>query len=103
MITYTNFSTELILEVADTLASKENTAFYKCEWTARLIYMIGFRKWKNKIMKLKLEMSIFFVNSSLEAILYLFQKVLFIYGVWTGHKIEQKITPVALQNFVATH
>ena len=54
-------------------------------------------------MKLKLKMSVFSVNSSPEAIVYLVQKALFIYGVWTGHKIEQKITPVAPQNFVATH
>ena len=65
--------------------------------------MTGFRKWRNKIMKLKLKMSVFSVNSSPEAIVYLVQKALFIYGVWTGHKIEQKITPVAPQNLVAMH
>lgn len=35
-----------------------------------------------------------FLNSSLEAVVHLVQKVLLTY------KIKQKITPVALQNFV---
>ena len=48
-------------------------------------------------MKLKLEKSIFFVNSSLEAIVQLVQKALL------TCKIKQKIKPVILQNFVATH
>ena len=47
-------------------------------------------------MKLKLEKSIFFVNSSPEAIVHLVQKALL------TCKIKQKIKPVALQNFVAT-
>jgi len=47
-------------------------------------------------MKLKLKKSIFFVKSSLEAIVHLVQKALL------TCKIKQKITPVALQNFVAT-
>jgi len=78
------------------MASKElDKAFYKFEWTAR-IHSIGFRKWRNKIMKLKLKKSIFFVNSSPEAIVYLVEKALL------TCKIKQKITPVAPQNFVAT-
>ena len=47
-------------------------------------------------MKLKLKKSIFFVNSSPEAIVHLVQKALL------TSKIKQKITAVALQNFVAT-
>jgi len=46
-------------------------------------------------MKLKLKKSIFFVNSSPEAIVHLVQKALL------TCKIKQKITPIALQNFVA--
>ena len=58
--------------------------------------MIGFRKWKKKIIRLKLKKSIFFVNSSPEAIVQLVQKALL------TCKIKQEISPVALQNFVAT-
>jgi len=47
-------------------------------------------------MKLNLKKSIFFVNSSLEAVVHLVQKALL------TCKINQKITPVALQNFKAT-
>ena len=47
-------------------------------------------------MKLKLQKSIFFVNSSLEAIVHLVQKALL------ACKIKQKITPVDLQNIVAS-
>jgi len=47
-------------------------------------------------MKLKLKKSIFFVNSSPEAIVHLVQKALL------TSKIKEKITPVAHQNFVAT-
>ena len=67
----------------------------KIKRTAR-IYTMGFRKWRDKIMKLKLEKSIFFVYSSLEAIVHSIQKELL------TCKIEQKIKPVALKNFVAT-
>ena len=59
--------------------------------------MIGLHKLRKKNMKLKLEKSIFFVNSSPEAIVHSVQKAL------PTCKIKQKIKPVALQNFVATH
>ena len=47
-------------------------------------------------MKLKLKKSIFLENSSPDGIVHLVQKALL------TCKIKQKITPVALQNFVAT-
>jgi len=47
-------------------------------------------------MKLKLKETIFSVNSSTEAIILLVQKALL------TCKIKQKITPVTLQNLVAT-
>ena len=47
-------------------------------------------------MNLKLKMSIFFVNSSLETIVHLVQKELL------TCKINRKTTPIALQNLVAT-
>ena len=55
----TYLSTALILEGADTGTKKEelDTAFYTFEWTAR-IHGIGFRKWRNKVIKLKLKKSI---------------------------------------------
>ena len=37
-------------------------------------------------------MSIFFVNSSPEAIVHLVQKALFLYGVRTGHKKTENYT-----------
>jgi len=58
--------------------------------------MIGFHKWRNMIMKLKLKKSIFFVNFSPEAIVHLVQRALL------TCKVKQKITPLALQNLVAT-
>ena len=58
----------------DTLVLKEqDKAFCKFERTAR-IHTIGLRRWRNKIMKLKSKKSIFFVNSSLKAIVHLPQK-----------------------------
>jgi len=46
-------------------------------------------------MKLKFKKSIFFGNSSPEAIIHLVQNALL------TCKIKQKMTPIALQNFVA--
>ena len=58
----TYFTTALILERAETLAKKEpQMALHKFEQTAQ-IHTIGFRQWRNKIMKLKLK-SVFFVKS----------------------------------------
>ena len=45
--------------------------------------------------EVEIKKSIFFVNSSLEVIVHLVQKALL------TCKIKQKITPVALRNFVA--
>ena len=76
------------------LSTIVDTAFYRFEQTAR-IHTIRFRKWKNKISKLKYKKSIIFVTSP-AATVHLVQKVLL------SSKIKQKITPVALQNFVAS-
>ena len=47
--------------------------------------MIGFRKWRKKIIRLKFKKSIFFVNSSPEAIVHFVQKALLTCKKKTGN------------------
>ena len=70
----------LILEgvKTPTLASKELHKAFKNSSEQFEINMTSFCKWRNKIMKLKFKKNaIFFVNSSLEAIVHLVPKTLF--------------------------